>query len=429
MKISYHAVRAFIAAACLTGSAFAQQSAELAFTPTDSTPSIESLGSEVVSTSFRSCDNQGSVCCDSTNSCDSLGCGCAPWRLFEVKNCYGINFGGWSQVGYHSRRNAGQSLLANGVPGNFNNYDRVQLQQQWFHAGRVADGSNGLDWGGRIDYLYGTDGQDVQAFGNANGVWDNNWDNGGFYGHALPQTYGEVAYCNTSLKVGHFFGLGGAESVPAINNFFYSRQFNFFNSRPLTLTGALLTTKVSDCTTVWSGYAMGWNSGFQDNGDLYLSGFTRQLDDCTSFSMVNNLGRFDQRRNERGQMHSAVLSRKLSCRLTSISQVDYMYTHDNQSSVRNSFGLIQYLLYDLNQQWSVGSRSEWYNYSSGANNIRNAELYNQTVGLNYRPNKNMIMRPELRQIWDINGAGGPVGVNEGGKASQMVFGTDLILTY
>lgn len=440
MKISFHAVRAFLAAACLSGTVYAQQTADLAF-ESSSSDSIDQLGSEVISTSFRNCDSGLSSCCDSGSSCgfgsqgcDSLGCGCAPWTLLDIKNCYGLKFGGWTQVGYHSRRNAIASRLAtNGVPGNFNDYDRVQLQQQWFHAGRVADGSNGLDWGGRLDYVYGTDGQDVQSFGNANGVWDNTWDNGGFYGHALPQAYGELAYCNFSMKIGHFFGLGGAEYVPAVNNFFYSRQFNYFNSRPLTLTGALLTTKLDNCTELFHGYAMGWDSGFQDNGDLYISGFNRQLDDTTSLTFVSNLGRFDQRRNERGQMYSAVLSKQLSCKMTSITQLDYLYTtvtnQNGSFNGRNTFAMIQYFIYELDRCWSVGSRTEWYNYSSGINGIRNADLYNQTLGLNYRPNGNLLLRPEIRQIWDINGAGGPVGVNEGGAASQMVFGTDMILTY
>ncbi len=439
MKISLHAFRAMIATACLAGSAYAQQSAQLAYEPSSNQVSMDNLGSEVISTSFRNCDNcdpsycddGASSCCNLGASCDAIGCGCGCCSLEAIRHQELLRHSIW----WLDASRLPHSTQCGWKPGNQRAFQKFQQLRSRstpttvVPCQRVANGCNGLDWGGRIDYLYGTDGQDTQAFGNANGVWDNNWNNGGFYGHALSQAYGELAYSDVRLKVGHFFGLGGAEYVPAINNFFYSRQFNFFNSRPLTMTGAVVETKLSDETTIWNGYGMGWDSGFQDNGDLYISGFNRKLDDCTTLTMVNNLGRFDQRRNERGQMHSLVLTRQLNCKMTSISQVDYLYTHNGATSVRNSFGLIQYFLYTLDRNWSVGSRTEWYNYSSGLNQVQNADIYNQTIGLNYRPNANLIFRPELRQIWDINGAGGPVGVNEGGKASQMVFGTDMILTY
>ncbi len=62
---------------------------------------------------------------------------------------------GWTSVGYHDRSTFG----------NFNNYDgRVQLGQQWFFAEKIADGTQGLGVGGRIDYVYGTDAPDTQAF-------------------------------------------------------------------------------------------------------------------------------------------------------------------------------------------------------------------------------------------------------------------------
>ena len=35
--------------------------------------------------------------------------------------------------------------------------------------------------------------------------WDNDWDNGGAYGHALPQAYLEVGYNRLKAKIGHFF--------------------------------------------------------------------------------------------------------------------------------------------------------------------------------------------------------------------------------
>ena len=121
--------------------------------------------------------------CDS--SCDGMGCNLGllnkgglddPFTLFGEVGPYSV--GGWLQLGYHSSTNGPR----------FNSYaDHLQLQQAWIYAERAIDSSNGWDLGGRIDYVYGTDGPDTQAFGTGDRGWDNSWDHGSQYGHALPQ--------------------------------------------------------------------------------------------------------------------------------------------------------------------------------------------------------------------------------------------------
>ncbi len=97
------------------------------------------------------------------------------------------------QLGYHSdntrlSQNRGDLLAFNDVPNDLN------LQQGWMYFEKVADGSNGFDWGFRFDGMYGTDAQKTQAFGNDNDTWDAaaSYDHG-VYGWALPQAYLEVA--------------------------------------------------------------------------------------------------------------------------------------------------------------------------------------------------------------------------------------------
>lgn len=438
MKIRMIAFGAAIASACFAQPTLAQQNArttyrqtgynishydDVAVSPSDAKPPSSGCSCSQPDGSI-SCDLSG---CDSSG-CDGLGCSNEPWKLFSGKNCMGLNIAGWSQVGYHTSRNAGGGLLTGTpAPANFNTYDRVQLQQQWIYAEKIADGSNGVGFGGRIDYLYGTDAPDTQAFGiNSPGHWDNSWDNGGQYGHAMPQLYGEVAYGATSVKVGHFFTIIGQEVVQATGNFFYSRQFTFYNAEPFTHTGALATTVVDDKTTVWSGYVTGWDSGFRDNGDAYIGGFKQQINDCTSVIYTSALGRFGEVERERGQIHSLILTSNLSDKLTYIGQTDYLFTNDEADvGIRNTFGFINYLIYKLNDKWSVGSRTEWFNYSTEKYGIVNDDLYNQTIGLNYKPIPNLTFRPEYRHVWDK----GAHGVNENGGSSQGTFGTDMIFTF
>src|SRR5690606_10530387 len=134
--------------------------------------------------------------------------------------------GGWTQFGYHDSQTPLSSTYDDG--GSFNDDSKnLHLHQQWFYIDRDADGSRGLDFGGRADFIYGTDAQKTQAFGNPPGVWDEDWDFGE-YGWAIPQLYGEVAYGDFSVKIGKFFTIMGYEAITAPDNFFYSHALTMF---------------------------------------------------------------------------------------------------------------------------------------------------------------------------------------------------------
>ena len=345
----------------------------------------------------------------------------------------GINVGGWTSVGYHNKNNFAS----------FNTYARrVQLGQQWLFAEKIADGKEGIGFGGRIDYVYGTDAPDTQSFGiSSNGHWDEGWDNGPNnlgYGHAIPQLYGEVAVGDLSVKLGHFFTIVGNEVVQATGNFFYSRQFTFYNAEPFTHTGALSTYNVDEDTQLYNGYVMGWDSGFRDNGDAYLGGFKKKLNDTFSVLYTNCLGRFGEILGERGQIHNFILTAALTEKLTYISQTDVLYTHNGAGGTqRNTFGNINYLIYKVNDCVSFGQRFEWFNYSGAGFpnavpgvNARNDDLLNYTAGLNLRRNANLTFRPEIRQVWDRTGTGiGGFGFNENSARSQTSVGGDILFTF
>lgn len=209
----------------------------------------------------------------------------------------------------------------------------------------------------------------------------------------------------------------------------------FYNAEPFTHTGALTAYKVGEDTTLWNGYVTGWDSGFYDNGDAYIGGFSTALTDDIGLIYTTTMGRFNEgfgvRPNENGQIQSVILTAALTDNLKYISQADYLYTTDSTgASVRNTFGTDQYLIYAVNDCTSVGGRFEWWNYSSqtGAVNgvvARNSDVYNLTTGVNQRINSNLIVRPEVRWIWDRE----LIGFNSNGGTSQTVFGVDGIFTF
>jgi hypothetical protein len=455
MKISRLALSAMIASACVSGTAFGQTNRTAPrYAPATyysyydegkdaapaASPSDSAAAAAPVASSSAGCSDGG---CDLGNSCDSNGCDslCGgnpgglfgfgligtgralddPWKLCS-EPIAGFNIGGWTSVGYHSYAN----------PFSFNTLPRnVQLQQQWFFAERVADGKDGFGVGGRIDYVYGTDAPDTQAFGIVPPNWDNTWDNGGQYGNALPQVYGEVATGDLSVKMGKFFTIEGAEVVPMTGNFFYSRQFTFYNTEPFTHTGVLTTYNVDDTLQLYNGWVAGWDSGFRDNGDAYMGGFKAALNDDWSLVFSTILGRFGEDRApialERGEDYSVVLTGKLSEKVSVMSQSDYLFTRDAAGNVaRNTFGNINYLFYKVNDRITLGHRFEWLNFGgAGFNNVQNDDNYNYTLGINYRAHANLLFRPEVRWVWDKE----RFGFNEDNAASQAAIGGDMLFTF
>ena len=234
-------------------------------------------------------------------------------------NGLGIQFGAWAQAGY-TTYNTGQ----------FNNHpDNLDLNQLYFYLEKVADGSQGFDWGFRADYVYGTDGPDTQAFGGPPGSWDTDWTNGGFYGSAIPQLYGEIAMGDISVKAGHFYTIMGYEVVTSPDNFFYSHSFTMFNFEPFTHTGVLGQFNMGD-VTLYGGYTLGWDTGFDEfDGDGFLGGVNLNLGDAVDVFYSVYAGQPGFGTAFDGFSHSLVVQMGLSDRLSYVLQSDYNdYTDD-----------------------------------------------------------------------------------------------------
>ncbi len=345
----------------------------------------------------------------------------------------GLNVGGWLQMGYHTE-GVNQGALGGVHPGGVfwdmpglalktpfnNNPNEFQLHQAWVYAEKVAEtGGYGWDWGFRFDYVYGTDGQDAQSMGNVPGIWDEPWDNGANYGSAIPQLYGEVAYNNLSVKAGRFFTIIGYEKVQAPQNFFYSHSMSQL-MEPYGHTGFLADYDLNGQVTVYAGWTAGWDTGFDQNGgDSFLGGVAVQLTDRMSLTYAAMFGDFGYRTDvgsdSDGYLHSIVLDWDVGCRLNYVLQTDYLDNSLLTVAGSPMLTVNQYLIYDLNDRWAMGGRFEYMSVTAV-----DQEYYGFTVGANYRPRTNLVIRPEVRV--DV--------INERpGLADSTVFGIDAILTF
>jgi hypothetical protein len=109
------------------------------------------------------------------------------------------------------------------------------------------------------------------------------------------------------------------------------------------------------------------------------------------------------------------------------------------------YGLTNYATYVINPRWSAGARAEWFRDQDGTRvaGIGNVNygwdaapgfagtFTEVTLGLNWHPCPNLVIRPETR--WDCYSGTpniqGQLPFGDGTRSSQFLFATDLVLTF
>jgi Putative beta-barrel porin-2, OmpL-like. bbp2 len=384
----------------------------------------------------------GDACSANGDLCSGWSlCNCCPGDAWTMQKWLtpcndDITYAGWIQMGYHSETtglsaNEGDLLDFNDVP------DNVNLQQMWMYLEKATEADAcSADWGYRVDAVYGTDAQKTQAFGNPPGGanadgWDNDWDHG-VYGWALPQAYAEVAFGDWKVKGGHFFTPIGYEVVPATGNFFYSHALTMFNSEPFTHTGVLGTYSGIEDYTIYTGWVLGWDTGYDQfgNGNAFLGGATRSMYDgdltLTYLCTIGNLG--FRSNDEFGYSHSIVGIANLSEDYQYVLQHDLVAADGLLGLDQDNFdvGVNQYLFRTLNDCWKIGGRFEWWS-TDQLTPGENISFFEITGGINYRPHANVIVRPEIR--YDFTSDEEAVEVAQGREYDREEFGIDVIFTF
>lgn len=388
-------------------------------------------------------------CCDET-----------PWHL--LGNCcwlkeHCLSIYGWVDAGIMGNGRLTDDRF-NGPLTFSDRRGEGEMNQLYLVMERPIDKDNGgFALGGRVDCLYGTDyyfttaaGLDGRPLGNIP-----RWDNNNFlYGAALPQMYVETAWDDIRVKLGHFYTIIGYEVVPAIGNFFYSHSYTQQYGEPFTHTGVLASQPLNDHWFWSAGVVDGWNTFNTDDRANFLGGLTFTDKDWGSLAFAittggesifgPGVGPFANR-----TMYSLVWSRSFTSRFTYVLQHDY----GNQSlkpfdlPSLDWYGINQYLLYRINCCWSAGLRIEWFRDDDGyrvtglrpGNAIQGASFpgnfYECTLGLNYKPNANLAVRPEVRWDWyhglpnQNPGVGATFPYDAGTRTNQFTYGLDLVYQF
>jgi len=364
-----------------------------------------------------------------------------------------IGFGGWVNGG--ATFNPSQTGGFNGPVAFADQANRFQLNQlNLFLQRSVISETNKWDFGGRFDFLFGTDAVFTQAFGvptfdvnSGEPLNRNNWDlniccsSTRTYGIALPQAYLEahvpIGKNGINFKMGHFYSPTGFETVPAPDNFFYTRAYSFNAGEPFTHTGlqanyainsnwSVLGSAVTGSAT--GGWDGGWNKQLGNWSGVY--GITWTSDNhATSLNVTGTYGETSTQSSKSWGMYNIVLQHRINPKTLFVLHHVHGFAdgvllnnlkYSNVVKDAQWFGFVTHLYYDLTDNLSVGARGEWFRDRDGfrnpspfriaaatnlvngvpmsyAGNISNvtitpADYYSVTVGMNWKAAKTLNLR-------------------------------------
>ncbi len=373
-----------------------------------------------------------------------------PWTLQEALGerlcCESpLNYGGWFQAGYTT--NAHGNRTGNGnLPLSLNNVaDTPVVNQLWGYLEKPLDMEcNCVDWGFRLDTIFGADGPDMQAFGDQG--WDYDWNTSRDYGLAIPQLYVELGVCDWVVQAGYILAPLGWESLQAYDNFFYTHNYAYNYGTAGTFSGVIVSREVSDDFEFMAGWSTSWDSWLSNHlsGSMFMGGFEWSLGEKTDLTYYVSAGDFGDGTAKNGAdsnagrlyAHSITLSYELSERTTYVFEHVLGMNTGLGADNNEWYSITNYLTHEINPCWAAGLRLEWFRDDDGyrvdTNGSGPGSFYEATVGLNWMPHSNVRVRPEARWDW-FSGQGQPFDSRDGGNSGttvhQFTGAIDVVITF
>ena len=398
------------------------------------------------------CDVGG---CSGAGGCSGVGGCCGVDGILDSVALYG-----WLSQGFTWNPDSPADRF-NG-PMTFNDRsNEYQMNQLYLVLERqICSDTCHWDFGGRVDLLYGTDYFFTTAIGletHQDGTPRWNSDEGprgsgaSLYGVAMPQLYAEVYApfgSGLTFMLGHFYSILGYESVMSPDNFFYSHTYAKQYGEPFTHTGVLASYDLSPCLTFLAGFTRGWDTweDINNNEGLLTGVFWTAPGGHTSLAFALHSGNEDAGGQNNRTLYSIVFEHEVTPCLTYVFQHDFGIEEDAETNrdfqldEAKWYGISQYLMYSVCPTLAAGVRVEWFHDQDNARVIgipfeslvEGGNYVALTMGMNWQPCQNMVVRPELR--WDSSDVEAPSLQTDGvfddfGDKDQLTLSTNVIWFY
>jgi hypothetical protein len=311
--------------------------------------------------------------------------------------------------------------------------NEADVQQAWVRFERPVDQSATIPtFGFRTDTLFGID----YRFTIARGLFDRQLtrNDGGpnTYGVDPVQFYAEGYFPHVGrgldVKLGRHFCQYGVESIDTTQNTFVSHSYAFMYD-PFTHTGLLTTLKLTDAWSVQNGLVTGTDIFIDPAARATYVGSLKWAPPTGRhsflFSVILGPSRFDASENfNRPQIFDIVYTHKFSDRLNYSLDALYGYQRDVPGmGFANWWATVHYLNYALTPRLTAVSRLELFDDIQGQRTGFEGLYVVPTVGLNFKPNKFVVLRPEVR--YDYNTESRPFE----GRHDVVTAAVDLLVRW
>jgi hypothetical protein len=296
----------------------------------------------------------------------------------------GIRIWGYVESSFTGRLTGGQNLL----PGRLYDARRpnnLRLNQLDLTVDRPYDATKSVDWGFRVDGLFGGD----AMLTHARGLFDHAGEGQSDAWADLLQFYGQVWFktgAESGLEVtfGKFLELAGSESASAVLNPLYSHSYIYTFAEPTTHTGVMAKYIVNGQLFGYLGAVAGWDV-FRDNNDsaTIISGggwsSKEQVGGHARTQVLLNIITGPEQRNDSRDYRNLtdiVINYWWTEKLSESLNFDWV-TEENVPGVgrANAYGLAHYLTYTINDYVSATWRAEWFRDPQGVRTGTAANYY------------------------------------------------------
>jgi Putative beta-barrel porin-2, OmpL-like. bbp2 len=311
--------------------------------------------------------------------------------------------------------------------------DRPELNQALLRIERLPDTAqtDHVDWGFRVDNLYGLD----YRFTTAKGILSNQllkYNNS--YGYDPFVFYGEVylpwVAQGMTVRFGRYTTLTDVESVTAPDNYLHTHSIaNTYDA--YTQMGVLTTTRLSQNWSLNLGVSGGndialWANGAKPTGTICLRYVTDSGSDGNQ-ACVSSIG---NPRYAYGNVQNFVANawtHRFSERLHMATEVYYLWQTDVPGiGYAASKAFINFLAYSLSDVSRLVLRNEVFDDRQGGQRTGYKTIYSTTaLGYAQYLTPNLILRPELR----FDHAYDTAAYDNGRRRSQFVGVVNLITRF
>jgi hypothetical protein len=321
----------------------------------------------------------------------------------------------------------------------------------------LASAPAGLDWGFKLQFMYGSDARFIHSLGlfdrTANEILQPDLVEAYLSLHLPLITDGGL-----DLKLGKFVTLEGAETIDPRSNFFYSHTYIFNFGIPFNHTGVLAAWHATSHLDLYAGLTRGVNTSIDDNNDslAFHGGVGLNLLDGKLTALAStHIGPETVNDNHDNRYLSDItITAKPAKNFASITDLNFIY---DEAADASGYGVAQYFIYTINDLFSIGVRGEIWRDADGFYVASFAEnddavdalrggsvtLDPRTVGggqttygavtlaLNIKPTvpkpaASLVIRPELRVDRALNGTR---PFNDSSERIQFTAGIDVIIGF